>query len=107
MHQVLLRYAELIGTGTLQGKLYDLGSYPGAIISKTKSDLIYGEVYRLKNPSTVFTMLDQYEGKNFRRKIVPIALDRVGSVHCWVYLYTGTRSGHKVISSGNYVKNPD
>ena len=107
MHQVLLRYAEPVGTGTFQGKLYDLGSYPGAIISKRKSDLIRGEVYRLKDPLAVFKILDRYEGKNFRREIVAISVDRTGFVRCWVYLYTGTVSGHKIIASGNYVNNRD
>ena len=41
--RILKKHCETLGPATVQGKLYDLGLYPGAIASFRKADKVYGE----------------------------------------------------------------
>ena len=108
---VLTRYGTLIGKATLWGKLYDLGSYPGVVLSDKPSDMVEGELYRLRDKDKVFEVLDPYEGYDpeevypgeFRREKIPILLKDGEQVHGWVYLYCRTTEGLKRISSGDYL----
>jgi gamma-glutamylcyclotransferase (GGCT)/AIG2-like uncharacterized protein YtfP len=45
MYRALSRSAEWVGEANLQGRLYDLGKYPGAVPSKRVSDIVIGEIY--------------------------------------------------------------
>ena len=51
-----------IGPGEFQGRLYDLGRYPGVVASDDPADIVHGEVYRLHDPAATLARLDQYEG---------------------------------------------
>ena len=101
---LLVRHGILLGPGVFQGKLYDLGRYPGAVASRKKTDLVAGEVYRLQNPERVFVVLDEYEGPRFKRTQVPIFLPEEDCLDCWIYLYVRSVSGRPIISNGDYVK---
>ncbi len=48
--------AEFIGRGKIQGRLYDLGRYPGAIRAASEH-LVRGEVYKLRNPANALDIL--------------------------------------------------
>ena len=61
MHRLLLP-ATFVGPARFQGRLYDLGSYPGAVASAQPTDFVRGEVYRLHEPATTLATLDRYEG---------------------------------------------
>jgi gamma-glutamylcyclotransferase (GGCT)/AIG2-like uncharacterized protein YtfP len=102
MHQVLASHANFVGPAGFQGKLYDLGNYPGAVPSKKASDKIRGEVYRMQNPEGIFRLLDEYEGKEFRRERVLISLENGKKVFSWIYLYKRPTNGLKVMPSGDY-----
>ncbi len=39
-----------VGRGKIQGHLYDLGRFPGAVPSSSPQNKITGEVYELSNP---------------------------------------------------------
>ena len=111
MSQVLARHARFVGHATFQGKLFDLGTYPGTIPSDNSQDLVYGEVYALEplTRNQVLAMLDEYEGcsvssetlSEFRREHLMITLDNGRSVFSWIYLYNLTETGTP-IPSGNY-----
>ena len=62
LHRLLETQAILVGTGTFQGKLYDLGRYPGAVPSRGSTDRVIGEIYRFNEPQRAFEILDEYEG---------------------------------------------
>ena len=49
-YQMLDRHVEFVGMGSFQGKLYNLGPYPGAIPSPSEEDVLTGEVYLLEDP---------------------------------------------------------
>jgi pyruvate carboxylase len=100
---LLVRHGIFLGTGIFQGKLYDLGRYPGAVPSRKKTDLVTGEIYRLQNPKEVFDILDEYEGPRFKRAQVTIFCEEETQILCSIYLYTHSISGRRIISSGDYV----
>jgi gamma-glutamylcyclotransferase (GGCT)/AIG2-like uncharacterized protein YtfP len=93
-----------VGTGIFQGKLYDLGRYPGAVPSTTKTDLVTGEVYRLQQPDKVLEVLDEYEGPRFKRTRVTIFFGEDRQISTWIYLYARSVAGRRIIVSGDYVQ---
>jgi gamma-glutamylcyclotransferase (GGCT)/AIG2-like uncharacterized protein YtfP len=74
LHGLLEKQGICVTTGYFQGKLYDLGRYPGAVPSHGKNDRVPGELYRLTDPHRILQVLDTYEGTRFTRKRVAIAL---------------------------------
>jgi gamma-glutamylcyclotransferase (GGCT)/AIG2-like uncharacterized protein YtfP len=104
LHRLLEKQAFLIGAGTFQGKLYDLGRYPGAVRSRGKNDRVFGEIYRLSEPQRAFKILDAYEGRRFKRKKRTIHPVNGENITAWIYLYTGSVTGRRLIASGDYVQ---
>jgi gamma-glutamylcyclotransferase (GGCT)/AIG2-like uncharacterized protein YtfP len=104
LSHLLVHNGIFIGKGIFQGKLYDLGRYPGAVPSGKKTDVVTGEVYRLLNPKQVFDILDEYEGPRFKRSQVAIFFEEGNRLSCWIYLYTHSTSGRRIIPSGDYVR---
>ena len=47
MHGVLARYGEYFCDGMMQGRLYEVDGYPGAIASDNPEDVVQGELYRM------------------------------------------------------------
>ena len=76
LHRLLETHAVLVGTGSFQGKLYDLGRYPGAVSSRGHTDHVIGEIYRFSDPQRALEILDEYEGHRFKRKRVTIVQER-------------------------------
>jgi gamma-glutamylcyclotransferase (GGCT)/AIG2-like uncharacterized protein YtfP len=72
LHRLLEMHAVFVGTGFFQGKLYDIGRYPGVIRSRRNTDRVIGEIYRFSDPQRAFEILDEYEGHRFKRKRVTI-----------------------------------
>lgn len=60
--RVLEKYGVLVGAGTFNGKLYELGGFPGAVASIIPQDLVKGELFQLDNPAVLLPFLDKYEG---------------------------------------------
>lgn len=91
----LRRQAQLIGEATIQGRLYSLGRYPGAVATADAPERVHGELYELDNPQTTLKWLDAYEGivpgdhdwNDYERTEWPVRLDSGGVVTAWVYLY--------------------
>lgn len=104
MHQVLARHAGFVGMGSFQGKLYDLGGYPGAVASNELSDKVQGEVYGLQEAERIFQLLDEYEGSEFRRERVSISFENGKEVRSWIYLYQRPTRLLKIIPSGDYMQ---
>ncbi len=110
-HRLLLPSA-FIGKGFFTGKLYDVGSYPGAVGGSDPSEMVTGEVYLLHDRDLVLQKLDQYEGcgdaepepKEYKRELVEIQLQTGDSVEAWIYLYNHDTANLKLIESGDYKK---
>jgi gamma-glutamylcyclotransferase (GGCT)/AIG2-like uncharacterized protein YtfP len=91
-------------SGTFQGKLYDLGRYPGVVRSHGNTDRVIGEIYRFSEPQRAFQILDEYEGHRFKRKRVTIIQEDGKSNTSWIYLYARSVTRRALIRSGDYVQ---
>ena len=104
LHRLLETQAILVGTGTFQGKLYDLGRYPGAVPSRGSTDRVIGEIYRFSEPQRAFEILDEYEGHRFKRKRVRIIQEDGRAMTSWIYLYARSVTRRALIRSGDYAQ---
>lgn len=107
----LLRiHAELIGAGTIRARLYDLGSYPGAILSESPEESVHGEVYQVHQWETVIRRIDAYEGcsdkdaerQDFQRREVLVKRPEGSDIMAWAYVYIGEYPAGGYIRGGDY-----
>ena len=110
MARFLHARAYSLGIAYLPGRLYDLGSYPGAVYDPQERNTITGQIYSLRDPEAIFPILDEYEGvsehppqrEEYVREMVPAQLN--GEViSCWLYRYNFDTSHLPLIPSGNYL----
>jgi gamma-glutamylcyclotransferase (GGCT)/AIG2-like uncharacterized protein YtfP len=100
-----------VGRGTVQGILYDLGRYPGAVLGKTGS-LIQGEVFELPDDPEILHRLDAFEGfdpdrpesSEFVRREWPVILSGGKKIICWVYAYNRDPGAAPRIADGDFSK---
>lgn len=101
--------SRLISKGYFDGRLYDIGHYPGAFLDKTCGLKVHGQIVELNNVQDVLTQLDPYEGigpeneepYEYTREIIEIDTES-GTLNCWVYLYNHAVDGCEQILSGKY-----
>ncbi|RVU02810.1 gamma-glutamylcyclotransferase [Mucilaginibacter limnophilus] len=104
------KHAVLYKTGRFKGHLYDLGSYPGAVLHNESEVFVHGSIYQIQNPEA-WTILDEYEGispaephpQQYVREQVDIETDE-GLIKSWIYLYNWPVTQHKLIESGSYLQ---
>ena len=103
---------KFVGKGFVYGKLYDLGEYPGAKLSKGSRSKIRGSVYQLPPNKRVIRSLDAYERfipskpekSLYLRKKAPVTLENGKTVETWIYEYNGDISYSPVVRGGDYSK---
>ena len=104
---------QLVGKGTLSGKLYDTGDYPVALFEDDTDDAVIGEIHLIhpEKFQQVLNMLDKYLGyvendephSLYLRNILPIADEQGHEVPCWVYTYNKSIDDFPLIKGGDYV----
>jgi gamma-glutamylcyclotransferase (GGCT)/AIG2-like uncharacterized protein YtfP len=107
----VLRELVTVGKGSVPGTLYDLGSFPGAVLESGSSRRISGTVYRLPADSHILKRLDEYEeyypespkASQFIRRLVLVQLVDGRISECWVYEYNGKRDHAPILESGAYI----
>lgn len=114
--QRLLRsHAELIGEARIKAIMFDLGRYPGIVLTTNKSSIVTGELYRIRHHRLheLLTQLDEYEEcsdtfeepHEFRRDLVKARLSRNAQEYrAWVYVYNRDISHCDRIPSGDYFR---
>jgi gamma-glutamylcyclotransferase (GGCT)/AIG2-like uncharacterized protein YtfP len=83
-----------VGPGTIRGKLYHLGAYPGVILDEMGPETVEGQVFALPDAETL-ARLDKYEeynprdpeGSLFKRLETLVTLQDGSRRNCWVYVY--------------------
>lgn len=103
--------SKLYSTGKIKGKLYDIGEYPGAVLSDESDDYVYGSILQIDEPEKVLSIIDDYEGVG-TDQVQPNEFIRVSieaetetkPVICWVYLYNLPITSLTLIESGKYIK---
>lgn len=106
MSQFLASHAQFIGKGYCYGKLYMVSWFPGAVLSNNTSEKVYGMLFEIKNPGTVFKALDDYEGvdEHLFKRVTTTAFVNNKPIHTWVYVYNLSVVGLKQITSGDFLK---
>ena len=113
VYEYISRYFTFLGNSKVKGKLFDLGSYPGAVPSDENSFII-GELYKIKDEaefSWAIAQLDDYEGVTvetnevqlYRRELADVFInDEI--IPAWIYWYNGEVTGRAVIPSGDVLE---
>jgi gamma-glutamylcyclotransferase (GGCT)/AIG2-like uncharacterized protein YtfP len=110
---VLAQDASFLGEGTVRGRLFSLGSYPGMVPSERDSDVIRGELYEVpaEKWQKVVELLDAYEGcgpddlepHEYRRQLVEATTSSGRKVRAWAYILNRPTTGLEEIPSGDYL----
>jgi gamma-glutamylcyclotransferase (GGCT)/AIG2-like uncharacterized protein YtfP len=113
MHHVLTHGGRYVGAGSVGGRLYDLGDYPGMVPSDRPGDVVTGEVYELAPDAAGDTLrvLDAYEGAGqedppshrFLRQPVSVVLQDGTALQAWAYVLVTDPADHPLIPEGDYL----
>src|ERR1700680_5180500 len=95
MAQLLSRSADFIGEARCRGRLYLVNHYPGLVLSGDPSDVVFGELYRLRSPHELLREFDMYEacGEGFAapteyvRRMLQVTRDGQAADEAWTYVY--------------------
>ena len=95
------------GKGWFEGRLYDLGEYPGAIAMRG-AGRVHGELFALGADHPLWTELDDYEDVRagiaaFARVAVDVWSNDAGaSVSAQAYVFRGAVDGQQLIAGGDW-----
>lgn len=112
MSRLLDGLAEFVCRGTILGRLYYQGEFPGALQSDKPGERVRGEVYRLDEVYSSLEVIDEYEGCHpagdgvplFRRERTTVYMDNGGKLRAWIYFYNFPVEGLEAIPSGDYLE---
>ena len=102
--------ARLAGAAAIQGRLYDLSAYPGLAASDDTTDIVHGEVYKLRDPAATLPWLDDYEdigrrtgaGVEYERVAQPVRLASGTQLTAWVYRLRSAQPSAPRIHGGRW-----
>ncbi|MGO9076628.1 MAG: gamma-glutamylcyclotransferase [Terriglobales bacterium] len=106
-----VRRLRRVGRGFVRGHLFDLGEYPGAILTRTGSE-IAGQIFELPDDPSVLDRLDEYEGFDptnpasslFVRKRRRVQSQDGRRIFCWIYSYNRPVAAARRLGGGIYSK---
>ena len=112
MAHLLSRSADFIGEAQCRGRLYLIRHYPGLLKSDDANDIVFGEVYRLRQPEALLCEFDMYEacGDGFAepteyvRRMLPVTLSDGAASEAWTYIYNWPVTGLPRIASGRFLE---
>ena len=106
----LAREGRSLGAAAMHGRLYDLGRYPGLVLSDAAWDVVHGEVVALTEAEKSLRWLDAYEqivpGRHphnqYERLVCKATLAGGEDVQAWVYVYRQSPTGKPLIPDGRW-----
>jgi gamma-glutamylcyclotransferase (GGCT)/AIG2-like uncharacterized protein YtfP len=112
MAQLLSRSADFIGEARCRGRLYLVKHYPGLVASDDAAEVVFGELYRLRQPEPLLREFDMYEacGEGFAppteyiRNMLPVTLDDGAASEAWTYVYNWPVAHLPRIASGKFLQ---
>jgi gamma-glutamylcyclotransferase (GGCT)/AIG2-like uncharacterized protein YtfP len=112
MATLLSRSADFLGTATCRGRLHLIKHYPGLVLSDDPKDIVFGELYRLRDRDALLGEFDMYEacGEGFPepteylRQMLPVTHDDGTAGEAWTYVYNWTVAGLPRIASGRFME---
>ena len=111
MARLLSRSADFIGEACCRGRLYLVKHYPGLVLSEHAEDVVFGELYRLRQPRPLLREFDMYEacGEGFAeptqyvRQMLSVT-GAVGATEAWTYVYNWPVAHLPLITSGRFLE---
>ena len=111
MAQLLSRSADFIGEARCRGRLYLVKHYPGLVLSDDPADIVFGELFRLRQPAELLREFDMYEacGEGFAppteyvRQMLAVTRDD-GAEQAWTYIYNWPVANLPRIASGRFLE---
>jgi len=112
MATLLRQAADFIGEARCRGRLYRVKHYPGLVLSDDADDVVFGEVYWLRQPKELLREFDMYEacGEGFAepteyiRQPLPVTSDHGAVSEAWTYIYNWPVAHLPRIASGRFVE---
>jgi gamma-glutamylcyclotransferase (GGCT)/AIG2-like uncharacterized protein YtfP len=112
MAQLLSRSADFIGEARCRGRLYLVKHYPGLVLSDDADDVVFGELFRLRQPAELLREFDMYEacGEGFAepteyvRRMLPVIRDGRAAEPAWTYVYNWPVGHLPRIASGSFLE---
>jgi gamma-glutamylcyclotransferase (GGCT)/AIG2-like uncharacterized protein YtfP len=112
MARMLSSNADFLGEARCQGRLYRVKHYPGLVLSDEASDVVIGEVYRLRARDEMLREFDMYEacGEGFAeptqyvRQMLSVTLADGTLSEAWTYLYNWPVARLPRIASGRFLE---
>jgi gamma-glutamylcyclotransferase (GGCT)/AIG2-like uncharacterized protein YtfP len=112
MARLLSTHADFLGSATCRGRLYLVQHYPGLLLSDASSDLVYGELFRLRAPDELLREFDMYEacGEGFPepteylRGLIDVTLADGTGEKAWTYVYNWPVADLPRIESGRFLE---
>ena len=112
MAKLLSRSAYFIGEARCHGRLYRVKHYPGLLLSDDPNDIVFGEVYRLRQPVELLREFDMYEacGEGFAepteyiRQMLAVTLGDGAVSEAWTYVYNWPVGHLERIVSGRFLE---
>lgn len=111
MARLLAGHADFLGEATCRGRLVLVKHYPGLLPSEAASDIVHGELFRMRVPDELLGELDMYEacGEGFPepteylRREVDVTLPDGATGKAWTYVYNWPVTGLPIIESGRFL----
>ena len=112
MAKLLSRSADFVGAARCQGRLYLVKHYPGLVLSDDPTEMVFGELYRLRAPAELLREFDMYEacGEGFAepteyiRQMLPVTSDGQTAGEAWTYLYNWPVAHLPRIATGRFLE---
>jgi gamma-glutamylcyclotransferase (GGCT)/AIG2-like uncharacterized protein YtfP len=104
--------ADFVSEARCQGRLYLVNDYPALVLSDDAGEAVFGEIFRLRQPSELLRELDMYEacGEGFAepaeyvRQILPVTHDGGAIGDAWSYVYNWPVVHLPRIASGRFME---
>ena len=110
MAKLLSANADFLGPARCRGRLYLVKHYPGLVLSDDASEIVHGELYRLREVEPMLREFDMYEacGEGFAeptqyvRQMFSVTLEDGSESEAWTYLYNWPVAKLTRIESGRF-----
>jgi gamma-glutamylcyclotransferase (GGCT)/AIG2-like uncharacterized protein YtfP len=112
MARLLSANADFLGQASCRGRLYQVKHYPGLLLSDDASEVVFGELYRLRAVEDLLRAFDMYEacGEGFAeptqyvRRMLSVALADGSVSDAWTYIYNWPVEDLARIDSGRFLQ---
>ena len=112
MARLLSANADFLGAAKCRGRLYLVKHYPGLVLSDDPADIVFGELYRLRERDAMLREFDMYEacGEGFAeptqyvRQMLQVTLDDGTASEAWTYVYNWEVTRLPRIASGRFLE---